>query len=109
MKLIVKFVFAASLVLSLSGCGDPTIDSSSDEAMKKSVQNIMSELSEDDQKRFMKTIKGIYVIGALAHMGKNTSKEEIKASINEKLDGKTAEDIFVMASEMKKRMNERKK
>lgn len=100
----------ASLILAallLTACGDPKLDTSSDETMKKSMEVIMSELSEEKQKQFQKTVAGIYMAEAFSNLGGKKSKDEMRASVNAKLDGKTAEDLFAMAEEMKNRKNKK--
>ena len=42
-----KFVFLFAGSLLLAGCGDPKLDGSSEEAMKKSVQKISESLSSE--------------------------------------------------------------
>ena len=103
MKKPIQLALVASVVFMLAGCGEPTLDTSSDEAMKESVQEIMADLSEEDQKRFKKTLTGIYMLAALSSMGDGNS-EDAKAKINAKLDGKTAEEVFQFAEEIKKKM-----
>jgi len=45
------------------------------------------------------------MLGALASMGGDKSKDEVQAAITAKLDGKTADDVFAMAAEIKEKMN----
>jgi len=102
---VVSLIFAALL---LTACGDPKLDGSSNEAMKKSVQEIMTKLPDEKKEEFKKTLTGIYMLGALASMGSDKSKEEVQAEITAKLDGKTADDVFAMAKEIKEKMNKNK-
>ena len=46
-----KFVFLFAGSLLLAGCGDPKLDGSSEEAMKKSVQKISESLSSEKKAR----------------------------------------------------------
>lgn len=105
----IKFLALGFAISLLAACGEPKLDTSTDETMKSSVQNIMAELSPEDQEKFKKTITGIYMIGALASMGEGKSTEEIKESINSKLDDKTAIEIFEVADEIRQKMNEKNK
>jgi len=102
MNNLFKLVLAIATIIMLSGCWKPTLDTSSDETMKESVQKIMADLSKDDQKRFKETLTGIYMIGALASLGGDA--EDVKEKINAKLNGKTAEEIFQFADELKQEM-----
>lgn len=104
MNNMLKLVLAITTILMLSACGKPTLDTSSDEAMKESVQKIMADLSKDDQEKFKKTLTGIYMLGALASLGSDNA-EDAKAKINAKLNGKTAEEVFQLADELKQKMN----
>lgn len=104
MKNLFKLVFVIATIFMLSGCGKPTLDTSSDVAMKNSVQKIMAELSKDDQERFKKSLARIYMLGAIASLGGGNA-EDAKEKINAKLDGKTAEEVFQLAYELKQKMN----
>lgn len=90
----------------LIACGEPELDTSSDQAMKESAKEIMSTLSSEDKNRFQKTVTGIYMMAGFAAMGSNVSAEDARAKVNEMLDGKTAEEIFALADEIKKASNE---
>jgi len=105
MKLTLKAVSLIFAALLLTACGDPKLDGSSDEAMKKSVQKVMAKLPDEKKEEFKKTLTGIYMLGALASMGGDKSKDEVQAAITAKLDGKTADDVFAMAAEIKEKMN----
>lgn len=104
MKYTLKVISLIFFTLLLTACGDPKLDGSSDEAMKKSVKVIMEELPDEKKKEFKKTLKGIYMLGALANMREGKSKSEVRAIIAAKLDGKTADDVFSMAKEMKEKI-----
>ena len=86
----------------LSGCGEPTFDTSSDETIKESLQEIIADLSKDDQERFKKTLTNIYMFGALADFGDNA--EDTTEKINSILNGKTADEIFQFANELKQKV-----
>jgi hypothetical protein len=49
-------LLALSTVL-LAGCGNPTIDTSSDENMKSSIEAVKKPLSEDKRDKFEEAIK----------------------------------------------------
>ncbi len=101
---VVSLIFAALL---LTACGDPKLDGASDETMKKSVQEIMAKLPDDKKEEFKKTLTGIYMLAALASMGGDQSQDEVRATMSAKLDGKTADDIFAMAKEIKEKMEKK--
>lgn len=102
-----KWLLAISVTLTLllSGCSEPTLDTSSKQALSDSGKEIMATLSEEDQERFKETIAGIYMLGAFASLGNDGNMDEIKARIDEKLHGKTAEEIFQIADEIEQQMD----
>jgi hypothetical protein len=98
-------ILALGLAISLlTACGEPKLDTSSDEAMKASLQEIMAELSQEEQEKFKKTIVGIYMLAAMASLGNDITADEAKSKINERLNGKTAKEVFIMADEIKAKM-----
>jgi adenylate cyclase len=101
---IIKYILVVLLISLVTACGTPKLDTSTDETIETSAQNIMSELSIEDQERFKKSLVGIYTIGALSSMGSNKSADEIQSSVNAKLNGKTAEEIFKLAEEISQKM-----
>ena len=56
MKNILKTLALGVMITLLTACGEPKLDTSSDEAMKASIQKIMAELSPEEQENFKKTI-----------------------------------------------------
>lgn len=111
MKTCLK-VLIAGLILNVgSAFADTRIDTSSEEAAKASLQKILTELSPEDQKKFKDSIEGIYMLGMLSTMGSSKTKAESAAMVEKRmmelLDGKTAEDVFEMVREIKRRMNEK--
>ena len=102
MNSLFKLVFTTTIILMLSGCGEPTFDTSSDETIKESLQEIIADLSKDDQERFKKTLTNIYMFGALADFGDNA--EDTTEKINSILNGKTADEIFQFANELKQKV-----
>ena len=124
MKGILKFTVAVLVTLLVTACGDsmpsasskvlsveafvdvPRLDTSSSEAMKTSAQEIMSALSQEKQEKFKETLTGIYVLAQLASIGAGKSKDEMEATVSKKLNGKSAAEVFLMAKEIKNKMNE---
>ncbi|OUR63639.1 hypothetical protein A9Q79_09875 [Methylophaga sp. 42_25_T18] len=105
MKYTFKIASLILVALLLTACGDPKIDASSDEAMKKSIQAIKEKLTEEKKEEFKEALFGIYMSGALASMGGDKSEEEVQAAILANLDGKTADDLFAMVKELKDNRN----
>jgi hypothetical protein len=64
----------------------------------------LASLSESDKEKFKKTVAGIYRVGALVSFGSDISKEEAMSKIDAKLHGKTAEEIFQLAADIREKM-----
>ena len=100
-------VLFITISLILTACdGDPTLDTSSKEAMTSSMQKMMLKLSKKDQRKLQQTVTGIYMAEALANIGKKINSEQLQKKISAKLDGKTAEEIFEMGEDMRKKMKQ---
>lgn len=99
-----KIFLAAVLAASLAACGAPTLDTSSDEALKASTEEMMADLSPEDQQRFKQALAGFLMGGVLQQMGSGKSGEEVANDVMKELDGKTAEEIIAMGDEMKEKM-----
>ena len=83
---------------------EPVLDTSSSEAMKRSIESILSFLPPEDQKKFNETITGIYLSHILQLRGKNVSFDQSQFQLNEKLDGKTAQEIFQISDLIQHRL-----
>ncbi len=106
MKTITKSLLVGIMVLSLLGCGGPTLDTSSESARKESAQKMVSELTSPAEKAaFKKALSGIYVVGMFATLGGKISEEEAVAKIDAKVNGKTVKEIMALAAELKQAMN----
>lgn len=85
--------------LVLSGCGEPKLDGSSDEAMQKSIAKVADSLSDDKRTQFRSDVQLI----AMSHLDlggmlKGTSSAEAsKQSMLTSLNGKTAEEVSAEA------------
>lgn len=101
-----KALIYVVLAVALTACGPsvPTFDASNDQAMQDSLIAIEANLPEDRQKEFKNAIAGIFILGGLMSMSGEISKEEARAKILAKLDGKTGEEIIALSQEMKAAM-----
>jgi hypothetical protein len=98
----------------ISGCGDSafasssgdlTIDSSSEKAFQESAKEIFLNLPESDREKFMVTIEWFFELGSMMSLlGNNLSEEEAMSRIRAKLHGKTAEETFQIAADLKEVM-----
>ncbi len=104
-KAAIALLITISLLLVACG-GDPTLDTSSKETMKLSMQEMMVKLSPEDQKKLQESVTGLYMIEAISSMGKKDG-EQIQKEVGAKLNGKTAKEIFAMAEEVRKKMKKK--
>lgn len=88
------------LVIQLIACGSPTLDTSSDEAMEDSMEIMMSQLSLEEQERFRETLGVMYMFGSVSSLASDVPADQVTATIDEKLDGKTVKEIMSMADEV---------
>lgn len=95
---ITKYLLIVMFTSLITACGSPELNTSTDETIMSSMQDIMSELSPEDQEKFLISLTEIYMNSAMSSIGSNKSPEEMKLSVNSKLDGKTAKEIFDLAN-----------
>lgn len=93
---------ATILVLLLSGCGENKIDSSTNETLKSSIEEVKSPLSDEKKKEFEEAIQllvfsGVTNIFELASADTNALQRKFRDSIN----GKTADEIIQEAQKVK--------
>lgn len=91
------------LAISVAGCSKPTIDASSDEAMKESVQKVRESLPESKRTEFDEAIQVLAFsqIDLATIMAGGASSASIEAKLKGALGGKTAEEIINEASRVK--------
>lgn len=97
-------VLLAMAMIFVAAC-EPTVDASSEESFKASIQEIKNSLPEDKRKDFegavMTVALGEANFGAM--MAGLQDENTILKSAKEKLDGKTAEEIFAAAEKIEER------
>lgn len=100
MKLIKIILLAFGLSL-LAACGQPTVDGSSNESVKQSIEKMNKSLSEAEQKKFQEAVLMIALNQAMSQMdmekmmkGESPDPEVIQAQVRERLHGKTAQEII---------------
>ncbi|MDF1762211.1 MAG: hypothetical protein P1U57_02280 [Oleibacter sp.] len=102
MKLITEILTIYILSYFLVGCGEPTLDTSSKESLKSSL-NIMSEkLPKDKAEELRKNVQALVSLYGLKTMVKGQSEQEFIKAISKELDGKTADEIFKLSADIKK-------
>lgn len=105
-KLILCLTFIA---LTLTACSKK-IDTSTDETMKSSVEEIKNSLSEEKKEEFTSALQ--LVMMSNLNLGDvlsgDTDVDKSLSNIKDKLDGKSADDIIQLAEDIRAE-NERKK
>ena len=94
-------ILLSVLAVFLCSCSK-TIDGSSEEAMKTSVEEIKNSLSDDKREMFEESMKLILAHGVDSDSLLNEYEAKILASkIRAEIDGKTAEDIIFIGAKIK--------
>ncbi len=88
----------AVAVLLLAACSAPTIDGSSPEAAKASIEQIERELSGDDRREFEGAVRFVVAdaLGASLGFGAESTGADVSRRVMEQLEGKTARDVIAL-------------
>jgi hypothetical protein len=100
MRKVVVLVVAA---LMLSGCGEPKLDGSSEDAMKTSLQKVSESLSADKRAQFESDLKLVLLSGLdfkAVLRGEKSTSDTTKALLAD-LNGKTAEQVAAAATSIR--------
>ena len=94
---------AAVLLLSaiiLTGCGKPTLDGSSNEALQKSIVKVVAGMSDEEKNQFKENFSVVAMtnLDLRAIFAGQTTTELSKLNLLSSLDGKTADEIGVEAN-----------
>lgn len=89
-------IFSVFFLLMLSGCGDPTVDGSSQEAMEESIENIRDSLPESQHDDFNQALTALAFseIGDDIFSGNGPSQSEIESLMRDRLAGMTGDEIL---------------
>lgn len=93
--MIRKMVVSLALVAFLAGCGDPKIDGSSTESFEDSSKKMAESLNDEQKEKFGQAI--VILAFSEAFQNLDATPEETSKKFREKLHGKTANDIIVLA------------
>jgi hypothetical protein len=92
---MLKYIVVAASLLLLSGCGEPKLDGSSEEAMKKSAKEVAEHLPADRRSQFESDLNLLALskadVGAVMRGERPAS--EMTSSVFRVLDGKTAAQV----------------
>ena len=88
----------AVAVLLLAACSAPTIDGSSPEAAKASIEQIERELSGDDRREFEGAVRFVVAdaLAASLGFGAGSTADDVNRRVIEQLEGKTARDVIAL-------------
>lgn len=95
--LLTQILLAA---LWLHGCGEPRIDSTTNEKFKESVANIRESLPEDKRKEFEGAMVGLAMNG-LGDLFSSAISSDVSASnLRQRIHGKTGEEVIAELRQM---------
>ncbi len=101
-----------TIIFVLSGCGEPAIDGSSEEAAEESVENLREDLSNEEKEDFNEALSAIIFedIGDLEGLFDAAMQpEEFVSEVKDKIDGLTAAEIIEKGNEIAEKQAEREK
>lgn len=104
MKKTLRYITLSLAISLLAGCGDPTLDTTTEETMTTSINEMTADLPENEREHFATSIVGLYMLAGLSAMQSGQTAEEAIASINDRLHGKTVEEISVIVNEVKQNL-----
>jgi len=93
----------AAAALLMPACGAPTIDGSSPEAVKASIEQIERELSVDDRREFGGAVRFVVADALAANLefGAGSTADDVNRRVIEQLEGKTARDVIALVEEIR--------
>ncbi|MEI7230195.1 DUF6694 family lipoprotein [Pectobacterium carotovorum] len=104
---------ALAIILSLSGCDKPKIDTSSDEEMKSSIQKVRTSLPDNQRPAYDDALKVVALshlnLAELMQTGIANNTSAIEAQMKNDISGKTGEEIISYADKIRKERAERQK
>jgi PBP1b-binding outer membrane lipoprotein LpoB len=97
----------AVVLMFVAGCSKsaPTIDTSSDKAMKASLQRVLESLPVEKQAKFQSAVMLITISGLTpAEMSAEDGAARSMERLKERLDGKTGEEVIAEAEKIKEKL-----
>lgn len=105
MKKTIQSIGMALAISLTAGCSQPTLDTTNEETLKASIQEVSESLPEDERERFAKGVVGLYMMAAFTGFGGKEKAQAAKANLDERLHGKTADEVAEVIAEFKQKMN----
>lgn len=92
MRRLLLFLILSMLIL---GCSKPrTIDSSTEESFKTSIETIKSTLGNDEKEEFEEALAAVLLSGISKILDPNFNPDDTFSAARESLNGKTAEEVI---------------
>lgn len=99
-----KLILPALAVMMLAGCNEPEIDTTTEETMKSSIQEVRNSLDDADKPRFDKAIEVVALsnisIPELLQAKEKEDDQFIQNKFKETLNGKSGEEVIKLATEI---------
>lgn len=106
-----RIVAITVLAAALSGCGEPKIDGSSDQAFKESIAKVSKGLTEDQRAKFKSDMMLLAFQGV--DFGKvlqgKAKPEDMSENMKSGLDGMTASQVSAKADQVRKEREEKER
>ena len=84
-----------SVLVLCGGCGGPTVDASSEETFKKSIEDMAAKMDAAKAERFRKAV-GSLMMGKVVFAGRIKDEASAAAKVKEVFHGKTADQIIAV-------------
>lgn len=95
-------IFAVGLVtLMLAGCGGPKLDGTSDERLTASLDKVTKDMPQDKKAQLLEDLKLITFSNIGEALTGQITAEQAKNNVRTTLNGKTAEDVAVIAGNLR--------
>ena len=102
-----KLILPALAVMMLAGCNEPEIDTTTEETMKSSIQEVRNSLDDADKPRFDSAVQIVALsnisMRELLQAKENNDDEFMQNKFKESLDGKSGKEVIAQAEEIQKK------
>lgn len=95
-------IFAVGLVaLMLAGCGAPKLDGTTDESLTTSLEKVTADMPQDKKAQLLEDLKLITFSNIGQALSGQISAEQAKSNVRTTLNGKTAQEVAVIAAALR--------
>jgi hypothetical protein len=97
--------------MALGGCGDPTVDASTDESMKASIERVRASVKQERRDEFENAIKVIAFadVDGLGSLAALSATGGLERALKDRINGKSADEIMSEARRIKADSESRKR